>query len=164
MNVELPYRPAAPLLELIEAVKHGVQDIRADVRSLPCGDRLEFRVGDRVVTSVIYAGAGMFAPGGDLSYQTNLAGCAARVTQLMTAALIDQRLTAVAARRQADALNRVVHTRNLYRGGSRFINAQVKRGAVMVENLCTGDLEPFRLEDGGWRDGRGRLLTTEDFR
>ena len=58
------------------------------------------------------------------------------------------------AAQQARELNRIIACQNLYRGGSRYINAQNLCGQVLVENLHTGAMEEY-TNDGSFRDGYG---------
>lgn len=60
-------------------------------------------------------------------------------------------------RKIANNLNAVIHSKNLYNGTARFIDARVEKGVVTVENLYTGERVPFTGQ--GWRNGYGNHVS-----
>jgi len=66
--------------------------------------------------------------------------------------------------RQCDQLNGIIHSRNLYTGGKRYINAHLGINcagvpAVMVENLYTG--ETIAFHDFIFVDGHGSQVNLD---
>jgi hypothetical protein len=68
-------------------------------------------------------------------------------------------MNAKLARKLADAVNGVIHSRNLYSNGRRYINAHVVNIAegpfVSVEDLQNGSAKLF-TNDGTFVDGYGQ--------
>jgi hypothetical protein len=56
--------------------------------------------------------------------------------------------------RKRDELNSIIHRRNLYSKGRRFIDAQVSAGWLVVRDLYTSELIPFI--PGQFFDGYGQ--------
>jgi hypothetical protein len=90
------------------------------------------------------------------------AGAAAAPAPVVPAMSSERRRQAAAVRALVSELNRVIHSRNLYCGHSRFINAGADTQSITVENLQTGERVPF-VNDGSFRDGMGEpvIIRTE---